>query len=224
MSRPHRARAPRLRLHATAGREHSQRGDAHRVHEKLTATEVANSALDTLLRKYLFDSQHCSARQTAAIIPMTTQKPSGSAWHRDDGPGFAGLSINDDHRGLGEEIELGRRGPRVGTHDVRHDEIAIPQPREVDLIVDHIDAVAGRTGEHCGLSGTSPSETRDRVGRVLVVLSAEQAIYAVVQVIPPASRRRAWPITLATPTPAGATMKRPGSAMMRTEGGTASSA
>src|SRR5882672_11851726 len=121
------------------------------------------------------------------MIPMTAPKPSGSTSQRDDCPAFAGVSVNRDHGGLGEEVELTGGGPGVGTHDVGDHEIAVLEPRQFDLVVDDVDAVAGGPRKNGGLRRTAAPEARDRIRSVLVMLAAEEAIDAIVQVVPPAT-------------------------------------
>ena len=86
----------------------------------------------------------------------------------------------------GKKLNSEARCPGVGAHHAPDHEIALLELRQLDVLADHVDAVAGRAGEHRRVGGPGRRQRLDRVGRVIVHLAAVAAVQAVVEVIPPA--------------------------------------
>lgn len=65
--------------------------------------------------------------------------------------GIRSPPLGEDHdRGRGDAVEAGRGGPRVGAHHGGDQEVAVGEGRQRQPACDHVDAVAGGTGERDG--------------------------------------------------------------------------
>src|SRR5690348_15416609 len=98
---------------------------------------------------------------------------------------IARLRIHGDHRRLREEIELRSARPGVCAHRTSDDEVAGREPREHEVLRDHIDAIARRAGEHRGQPLPAVAQRLDRVARMIVELTAEGPVQPVIEVVPP---------------------------------------
>src|SRR5689334_20993624 len=80
----------------------------------------------------------------------STGRPRGfrSKRQRDHASGIAGLAVHGNHGRLGEKVEFRGAGPGVGAHGAAHDEVTRLELRQHEVLGDHVDAVAGGTGEH----------------------------------------------------------------------------
>src|SRR6185437_16106203 len=109
---------------------------------------------------------------------------SGPERHRYYTARIAGLRVHGNDRGLREEIEVGGTRPRVRAHGAPDDEVAGREPRQHQILRDHIDAIARRAGEHRGQALTAIAQRLDRIARVIVELTAVGAVQPIVEVIP----------------------------------------
>ena len=93
-------------------------------------------------------------------------------------------TVKQDDPGLWQQIEIGGRGHGVGAHLVPDHQIADLHCGQIDVLGDDIDAVAGGARQNAGPPPGCIGEDFQRIVHVVVNLTAEGTIDAVVQIIP----------------------------------------